>query len=116
MCCQVSNCFLLLQVLSKEVTVEHVRRIDRSYYFRDSKGVADAVILIGSAFEGSDMDFTGNFFELSLRCRTLDVLNAVSSAASVPTLDGCKPFVEMLVGRIHEVADHLKNVAKPSRV
>ena len=105
-----------MQVLSKDVTVDHVRRIDKSFYFRDNKGIADAVILIGSTFEGSDMDLTGHFFELSLRCRTQEVVYAVSSAVGVPTLDACKPFIVRLVDRIHEVADHLKDVAKPSRV
>ena len=102
--------------MSKDVTVDHVRRIDKSFYFRDNKGIADAVILIGSTFEGSDMDLTGHFFELSLRCRTQEVVYAVSSAVGVPTLDACKPFIVRLVDRIHEVADHLKDVAKPSRV
>lgn len=93
----------------------HVRRIDNSYYFRDSRGIADAVVFIGSAFEGSNLDFTGNFFELSMRCGTQDVVEAVSSAVDIPTLDGCKSFVIKLVDRIYEVADQLKTVSKPSR-
>ena len=82
-----------------------VRRSDEVTRFTDGDTrLADAVVVHGTAFEGTDLKVSRPFLELTLKWKRDPFIEAVTRKSSFAA---CRQHVDKLVDKIYEISEKI---------